>query len=175
MTGMLDAVYRERAHLLAHLAAVYPSHIQPDMEEPDWPVLYIEFPTGQCCWHVNDTDLDLFGHVPVDVYEVWDGHSTAEKYERVDTATRIRAAQRTDRMQQGLDLSARNPAVRQIHRFFAYDQLPAELQPVSRHFAITADLMLQWLPDSPELTACLRKLLEAKDCAVRAALDSNAT
>lgn len=172
MTTPLDTVYRERAHLLAHLSALYPSHIQPDMSEPDWPVLYISFPTGQCCWHLNDSDLDLFGHVPVDVYEIWDGHTTDEKYERVDKATQAKAAARAQRSN---DLSARNPAVRQIHRFFAYDHLPAHLQMVSQHFAITADLLLRWLPDSPELTVCLRKLLEAKDCAVRAAVDSNAT
>ncbi|PRY56421.1 hypothetical protein B0I28_10970 [Glycomyces artemisiae] len=31
--------------------------------------------------------------------------------------------------------------------------------------------MIAALPDGPELTAGLRKLLEAKDCFVRAALD----
>lgn len=69
------------------------------------------------------------------------------------------------------DLTKRSPAVQQLHGYFAYDHLPPKLQRVSRHFAITADLMLQWIPDSPELEACLRKLLEAKDCAVRCALD----
>lgn len=81
-----DAVYRERAYLLAHLAAIYPSHIQPD-----WPILYITFPTGQCTWHLSDNDLELFGHVRTDVYETWDGHTTYEKYERIARATRMRA------------------------------------------------------------------------------------
>jgi ferritin-like protein len=31
--------------------------------------------------------------------------------------------------------------------------------------------MAMYLPEGPEATVCLRKLLEAKDCAVRAALD----
>jgi hypothetical protein len=69
-------------------------------------------------------------------------------------------------------MSERHPSVAQIHQFFAYDHLPSHLQKVSRHFAVTADLLLEWLPDSPELTVCLRKLLEAKDCAVRCAVDS---
>lgn len=69
-------------------------------------------------------------------------------------------------------MDERNPSVLHVHRYFAYDHLPPRLQTVSRHFAVTADLLLAQLPDSPELTVCLRKLLEAKDCAVRAALDA---
>jgi hypothetical protein len=65
----------------------------------------------------------------------------------------------------------RHPNVMKLHSYFAYAHLPPKLQKVSRHFAITADLLMEWLPDSAELSACLRKLLEAKDCAVRAALD----
>lgn len=87
-----DAIYRERAFLLAHLAALYPSHIQPDPGAPDWPVLYISFPTGQCTWHLSDNDLELFGHVRTDVYESWDGHTTDEKYDRIKRATRIHTA-----------------------------------------------------------------------------------
>lgn len=69
-------------------------------------------------------------------------------------------------------MTDRHPSVRHIHQYFTYDHLPSHLQKVSRHFAVTADLLLEWLPDSPELSACLRKLLEAKDCAVRCALES---
>jgi hypothetical protein len=36
-----------------------------------------------------------------------------------------------------------------------------------------ADTIVANMPDSPELTAGLRKLLEAKDCFVRASLDLN--
>jgi hypothetical protein len=42
---------------------------------------------------------------------------------------------------------------------------------VSRPFGELAERMADTLPSGPELTAGLRKLLEAKDCAVRAALD----
>lgn len=69
-------------------------------------------------------------------------------------------------------MNERHPSVSSVHQFFAYDHLPEDLQKVSRHFAVTADLLLEWLPDSSELTACLRKLLEAKDCAVRCAVAS---
>lgn len=84
-----DAVYRERAHLLGLLAAVFPSHLQPDPAEPDWPVLYINLPTGQCTWHIGENDIDLFAHVRRDVYEPWDGHTTEEKYARVDGTTEL--------------------------------------------------------------------------------------
>jgi hypothetical protein len=57
-----------------------------------------------------------------------------------------------------------------IMRYFEFDHLPDALQPVSRSVAELAVLMDQLLIDSPEKTAGLRKLLEAKDCFVRAAL-----
>lgn len=58
-----------------------------------------------------------------------------------------------------------------LMRYFEYHHLPQKLQHVSRHFAVAADVVLNLLPEGPEKTACLRKLLEAKDCAVRSALD----
>lgn len=88
---MCDEIYRERAHLLAHLAACYPSHFQSDPEAPDWPVLFISLPTGQACWHIAPEDLDLFPHVG-EGGDTWDGHTTDEKYERLDHATRIKVA-----------------------------------------------------------------------------------
>jgi len=39
-------------------------------------------------------------------------------------------------------------------------------------FTEMASGLVDALPDSPELTVCLRKLLEAKDCAVRALVDA---
>lgn len=48
------------------------------------------------------------------------------------------------------------------------DPLP---QAVSQCFTELAGGLLDLLPDDPELTASLRKLLEAKDCAVRLAFN----
>jgi hypothetical protein len=53
-------------------------------------------------------------------------------------------------------------------QFFAYDHLPEHLQAVSKPFAELATHMVATLPSNPERTVALRKLLEAKDCAVRA-------
>jgi hypothetical protein len=53
--------------------------------------------------------------------------------------------------------------------FFEYEHLPDHLQEVSRPFCELANDMAQRL-DGTELEFCLRWLLMAKDCAVRAAL-----
>lgn len=68
------------------------------------------------------------------------------------------------------DLTNRHPSVRQVAQFFTFEHLPDHLRGVSRDCSMLADSMLERLEDGPELTAGLRKLLEAKDCFVRAAL-----
>jgi hypothetical protein len=55
-------------------------------------------------------------------------------------------------------------------QFFKYEHLPAHLQVVSKPLAELANLMEETLPDGPEKSAGMRKLLEAKDCFVRAML-----
>lgn len=58
-----------------------------------------------------------------------------------------------------------------IMKYFRYDHLPERLKNVSRPFADLAQHMVDVLPRNPERSAGLRKLLEAKDCAVRAMLE----
>jgi hypothetical protein len=67
-------------------------------------------------------------------------------------------------------LTTRHIATQQLMRYFVSDHLPHDQAIVSSYCTDTAWLMLGALPDSPELTAGLRKLLEAKDCFVRASL-----
>lgn len=55
-------------------------------------------------------------------------------------------------------------------QFFACAHLPEHLQAVSGRFCDAAHAIVATLPDNPERTTSLRKLLEAKDCAVRAML-----
>lgn len=55
-------------------------------------------------------------------------------------------------------------------QFFAYAHLPPHLQAVSKPFGELAEIMVSTLPANAERTAGLRKLLEAKDCMVRALL-----
>lgn len=57
-----------------------------------------------------------------------------------------------------------------IMQYFEYAHLPERLQAVSAPFGELAKRLDADLPDGPEKSAGLRKLLEAKDCMVRAAL-----
>jgi len=66
------------------------------------------------------------------------------------------------------DLTARN--AEPLIQFFAYAHLPDRLQAISKPFGDMATWIVETLPRNPERTTALRKLLEAKDCAVRAQL-----
>ncbi len=65
-----------------------------------------------------------------------------------------RPPQQTDRMMQ----------------FFQYAHLPDSLQHFSKPFCELAEWIVRALPQNPERTVALRKLLEAKDAGVRAAI-----
>lgn len=81
---------------------------------------------------------------------------------------------------------AENQPTEPLLQFFAYAHLPVHLQLVSQPFCALAHAIVYGdtapesgtvsfgkgggLPRNPERTVALRKLLEAKDCAVRAAL-----
>ena len=83
-------VYRECAHLVAYLSAVLPASLSySDPGTLEWPVLTVQGPTGQMSWHIAPEDVELFGHLGLDVGEFpGDGHSTEEKYQRLDALTR---------------------------------------------------------------------------------------
>ena len=91
----LDAAYRERAHLVAWLAALHPSVIAPapDVDEPDWQIVYIKAGGWQMTWHVHPRDAELFEDVeslPADDPRAqWDGHSTEQKYARMRQHVRV--------------------------------------------------------------------------------------
>lgn len=57
-----------------------------------------------------------------------------------------------------------------ILKYFEYAHLPPHLQEVSKPLGDLARQMDESLPDGAEKSAGLRKLLEAKDCLVRAKL-----
>lgn len=58
----------------------------------------------------------------------------------------------------------------QTIKYFAFAHLPPHLQGVSKPIGELAEKMEAELPDGPEKEAGMRKLLEAKDCFVRAKL-----
>ncbi len=57
-----------------------------------------------------------------------------------------------------------------LMQFFSYAHLPGPLAEISQPFCELAERMIVQLPRNPERTVMLRKLLESKDCAVRAHL-----
>lgn len=57
-----------------------------------------------------------------------------------------------------------------ILHFFHYAHLPEKLQAASKPFCDLAEHIVTTLPRNPERTVALRKLLEAKDAAVRGKL-----
>jgi hypothetical protein len=68
-----DYTLRNRAILTAMAVAStagYPAGIRVDPENPAWPVVFIQLPTGQVSWHLPQFET------------AWDGHTTEEKYER---------------------------------------------------------------------------------------------
>jgi hypothetical protein len=68
--------------------------------------------------------------------------------------------------------AGRHRAVQDVIRWLDYDQLPAgQPRDVSAAIALLAQAILDLIPaDDPELTRGLHRLVEAKDCLVRAAI-----
>lgn len=76
LTIVNDTNYAYRERLVYHLLhyaglAGFECGIRIDPNEPEWPVVYIELPTGQVSWHMPQHEKEF------------DGHSTEEKFERI--------------------------------------------------------------------------------------------
>lgn len=103
LTQQKDGAYQERNQVLALLARMATAlgwkvgigqHPESDTAwEKDWrTILFIELPTGQASWHFHDSEVHLLNGLPF--YEgAWDGHTTPEKYDRVNHALRGGTAQ----------------------------------------------------------------------------------
>ncbi|MGY0023725.1 hypothetical protein ACVHNB_32745 [Streptomyces sp. YJ-C3] len=89
-----DGAYRERAHLVALLAAMTSDAViapAPDVDEPGWQIAYLTIGDRQASWHISPRDAELFAaveHVEADDPRAqWDGHTTDEKYEHIAATT----------------------------------------------------------------------------------------
>jgi hypothetical protein len=60
-----------------------------------------------------------------------------------------------------------------ILQFFVFSHLPPSMQRISEPFCVMANQICDTIPRNPERTVAVRKLLEAKDAAVRATLYQN--
>lgn len=104
-----DGAYRERAQLVALLAAIYTTVIAPapDIDEPGWHIAYLYISGLQASWHIAPSDIELFAHVKRvkadDPLAKWDGHTTAKKYGRIQDLTRVLAELEPDDEDQGED------------------------------------------------------------------------
>ena len=77
-----DTNYDERYLLVFKAVYLALAHginagIRLDNNEPEWPVVYIDLPTGQVSWHMPQHTSQ------------WDGHDTEEKYRRIDEFCRL--------------------------------------------------------------------------------------
>ncbi|MGE0350917.1 hypothetical protein [Hydrogenophaga sp.] len=81
-----DGAYLERNQVVAALAKCFPAGVARTAIEgwsEDWHgCVFIDLPTGQASWHYHESQAHLFaGQAPYP--GAWDGHTTAEKYERL--------------------------------------------------------------------------------------------
>jgi hypothetical protein len=98
MARRKDAAYAERNQCVALLVrmalalgwkAGVREHPAEDKDwEDDWrTVVFVDLPTGQVSWHFHDSEKHLLGGLPR-YLGTWDGHTTPEKYQRVNGALR---------------------------------------------------------------------------------------
>jgi hypothetical protein len=116
---------------------------------------------------VSDTKVGLLEGVPEpDRSAMLAGMIPPEsRYAAALAALEAKVAAEGER-QKGIGTSPSAPE--DIMQYFAHAHLPPALAAVSRPFGELADQVVVNLPRCPERTVTLRKLLEAKDAAVRA-------
>ena len=105
-----DGAYAERDNLVCALSKLFPASLErhPDSDttwEDDWRwIVFIDLPVRtyltygdqrngpgphfkdevkQATWHIHDSELAMFDHLPRFTGRVWDGHTTPEKYLRL--------------------------------------------------------------------------------------------
>ncbi len=89
MKAAKDNAYAERDRLVAALSKLFPAclarHDAADLAwDDDWRwIVFITLPSGQASWHIHDSELPMFAHLPRSERMLWDGHDTPEKYRRL--------------------------------------------------------------------------------------------
>lgn len=89
LISVKDGAYSERNRLVAALSKLFPASLERHPEddktwEDDWRwIVFMDLPTGQASWHLHDSELMNFGHLPRGQGRKWDGHSNDEKYARL--------------------------------------------------------------------------------------------
>lgn len=88
-----ERAFYERNQLVSALTKLFPSyrsiHMDTENMGKSWTnIVYVELPTGQASWHIHDDDLVFFEHLQLKANN-WDGHTTAEKYNRLRDLSRV--------------------------------------------------------------------------------------
>lgn len=79
-----NSIYKERnlvVQLLATIGEERGWKVEVVKEDQDWYILYINTDFGQLSWHIPSDELKVKWP---EVTNVWDGHSTIEKYETIE-------------------------------------------------------------------------------------------
>ena len=106
-----DAAYKERDSLVALAAflldrlsgtaswgrsqAWMTRHPEEEPWDAEWRhIVVLETPKGQMTWHIHDSELHLFKFISPAPYDwKWDGHSTEQKYKRLENLVKNNASQ----------------------------------------------------------------------------------
>lgn len=93
LRARFQSAYTERNRLVAFLAALYPASLSADEGDAEavpsqLKTVYVETPAGQMSWHFLPRDEELFNHLPA-FRGQWDGHTTEQKYRRLQTLARM--------------------------------------------------------------------------------------
>lgn len=120
-----------------------------------------------------DRDGNILGAMEADsanevLKELQKAHPHAAEYRIKSLEERLN--QDDAKARESVSPAASGPARDRMLQFFTYTHLPEHLAKVSLPFCQLAEEICATLPGNPERTVALRKLLEAKDCAVRALL-----
>ena len=99
-----------------------------------------------------------------------DMSNTVQKLSEYEDSARREVNEQKMELPKALKPETEYPKNEPMLQFFEYAHLNFELQLISQPFCILASKMVNILPRNPERTVMLRKLLEAKDCAVRSQL-----
>jgi len=89
----------------------------------------------------------------------------------VDDATIVRAVVVCPECYERNYMSPESPPAERMLKWFEFAHLPERLQAISQPFGLLANDLCKVIAPGPERSVSLRKLLEAKDAAVRAALN----
>lgn len=122
-----------------------------------WFIVVAVLPSGQISNHYKLEDWELFQVRETEkaLFE-FDGHTAGDVADRLFSLCAW-----PGKLQESEDL---------MLKWFAFEHLPEHLQCASRQFHATAKHVVDNTAQGPERTVALRKLLEAKDAAVRAVL-----